>query len=97
MRGSPIEGRRTQENLNKIHYQEALVTPGISPRVASSRKQILQRRKSRIKAPFRPHFQQRLITRVENLGLTKLLSAFAIKDFLAISLGGSKPQISYLV
>lgn len=66
-------------------YQEALLTPGISPRLASSLKQILQSWNLRMKPALRPHFQQRRMTRDENFGLTKLRSAFAIKDFLAMS------------
>ncbi len=58
--------------------------PGISPLLASSRKQIRHKEKSLMKPPLRPHFQQRRITRVEYFGLTKLLFAFAIRDFLAM-------------
>jgi hypothetical protein len=67
-------------------YQEALDTPGNSPLLANSLKQIRHKEKSLIKAALRPHLKQRRITRVENFGFTKLLFAFAISDFLAIFL-----------
>ena len=66
-------------------YQLDLLMPGISPLLASSRKQILQSRKSLIKPALRPHFQQRRITLVEYFGFIRLRSALAIRDFLAIS------------
>src|SRR5687768_5649630 len=65
-------------------YQEALTIPGISPLLASSRKQIRHKRKSRMKPALRPHFQQRRIIREENFACFKLLSALAMRDFLAI-------------
>jgi hypothetical protein len=65
-------------------YQEAFTTPVISPRLASSRKQIRHSEKSLMKPAFRPHFQQRLMTLEEYFGFTKLLLALAIKDFFAI-------------
>ncbi len=40
--------------------------------------------KSLMKPALRPHFQQRRITRVEYFGFTKLLFAFAIRDFFAM-------------
>ena len=59
-----------REKINcKLHYQEDLTIPGISPFDASSRKQILQILNARIYPPFLPHRQQRLTTRVEYLGL----------------------------
>jgi hypothetical protein len=50
------------------HYQLAFLMPEISPRLASSRKQIRQSSKSRMKARFRPQRQQRRTRRVENFG-----------------------------
>lgn len=37
-----------------------------------------------MKPALRPHFQQRRITRLEYFGFTKLLFAFAIRDFFAM-------------
>jgi hypothetical protein len=39
-----------------------------------------------MKPPLRPHFQQRRMTLVEYFGLTRLLFAFAMRDFFAIGL-----------
>lgn len=71
-------------------YQDALLTPGISPRLANSLKQILHNWKRRIKPALRPHFQQRRIIREGYFALVKLRCAFAIRDFLAIN-------VNYLV
>ena len=51
------------------------------PSSASSRKQMRQRLKSRIKPRGRPHLKQRRTVRLENFGLR---FAFAIIDFLAM-------------
>ena len=75
---------KIDNNKLRTNYHDALLTPGISPLLANSLKQILQSRNFRMKPPLRPHFQQRRITRDENFGFIKLRSAFAIKDFLAI-------------
>jgi hypothetical protein len=45
-------------------YQLDFLTPGINPWLASSRKQIRHKPKSRIKARLRPQRQQRLTIRV---------------------------------
>jgi hypothetical protein len=62
-------------------YQLDFLTPGIIPSLAYSRKQILQRPKSRIKPRFLPHLKHRLTMRVENFGF---FFALAIVDVLAI-------------
>jgi len=56
--------------------------PGISPLLASSRKQIRHRSNFRKKPRVRPQRKQRLIVRVENLGF---LLAFTINDSLGIN------------
>jgi len=50
------------------YYQLDFLTPGISPRFASSRKQIRHRPKARMYPRFRPHRQQRCTIRDENFG-----------------------------
>ena len=55
--------------------------PGISPRLANSRKQILHILKSRIYPRLREHRKQRRTIRVENFGF---FAARAVTDFLAI-------------
>ena len=55
--------------------------PGISPSFASSRKQILQRPKSRMNPFFRPQRKQRLTILEENFGF---LFARATTDVFAM-------------
>jgi len=62
-------------------YHDDFRTPGISPFIASSRKQIRQRSYCRRYPCFRPHFQQRRTTRVENFGC---FSALAVTEVFAI-------------
>jgi hypothetical protein len=62
-------------------YQLLFFTPGISPLLASSRKQIRQTSNRRRYPLFLPHFQQRLTIRVENLGF---FFALASVDVFAI-------------
>ena len=62
-------------------YQLAFVMPGISPRRASSRKQIRQSWNFRKYPLGRPQRRQRVYARVENFGF---LFCLAISDFLAI-------------
>ncbi|OGG87959.1 hypothetical protein A3H15_02820 [Candidatus Kaiserbacteria bacterium RIFCSPLOWO2_12_FULL_50_28] len=63
------------------------------PSSASSRKQIRQRLKSRIKPRGRPHLKQRRTVRLENFGLR---FAFAIIDFLAIDIAPRKGRFEAL-
>ena len=51
-----------------MFYHEDFLTPGISPRLADSLKQIRQSPKSLIYPRRRPQRKHRLITRVENFG-----------------------------
>lgn len=67
--------------VKPFNYQEDFFTPGISPLLASSRKQIRQRSNWRKYPCLRPHFQHRLTMRVENFGV---LSALAAVDVFAI-------------
>src|SRR5277367_6390941 len=53
----------------RVGYQLALVTPGISPRRASSRKAMRLRPNLRMYARRRPERAQRLYLRVENFGV----------------------------
>lgn len=64
-----------------IIYQLLLRTPGISPLLASSRKQIRQMPNFLRYPRFRPHFQQRRTVRVENFGF---LAARALTDVFAM-------------
>jgi len=63
------------------NYQDAFLTPGILPSLASSRKQIRQSPKSLIYPLLRPHLKQRLTIRVLNFGF---LSALALTEVFAI-------------
>src|SRR3989338_8070167 len=65
-------------------YQLDFRIPGISPRLASSRKQMRQRSKSRKYPRLRPQRKQRRTIREENFGR---LRERAITDFLAIGSG----------
>lgn len=65
----------------QVYYQLAFLTPGISPRLANSRKQIRQMPNCLIYPLFLPHLKQRLTMRVENFGF---FLALAITDVLAI-------------
>lgn len=65
----------------KMFYQLDFLTPGISPRLASSLKHIRQMPKSLIYPCNRPHLKQRRTMRVENFGF---LLALAICDVFAI-------------
>jgi len=60
-------------------YQLALTTPGISPRSAIWRKQILHIPKSRIKALALPQRLQRLYLREENFGFFRHLLIIAFR------------------
>src|SRR3989344_675035 len=62
-------------------YQEDFLMPGMFPSSASSRKQMRQRLKSRMKPLGRPHLKQRRTVRLENFGFR---FDFTIIDFLAI-------------
>jgi hypothetical protein len=65
-----------------IHiYHDDFLMPGISPRDAISRKQILHKSKSRKYPCLRPHRKQRRTMRVENFGV---FFDRAITDFFAI-------------
>lgn len=68
-------------------YQLALVTPGISPRRANSRKHMRQIPNFRIYARLRPHLKQRLYARVLNFGLRCCftISAFRAKELILSS------------
>ena len=66
-----------------VNYQEDFRTPGSMPSLASSRKQMRQMPKSRIKALPRPHLKHLFFWRVENLGF---LAARALTDVFAIEL-----------
>ncbi len=70
------------KNINYAIYQLDLVIPGISPLLANSLKQIRHKSKSLIYPLLRPQRQQRLIIRVENLGV---FFAFAINACRAIT------------
>jgi hypothetical protein len=63
-----------------INHQLALVTPGISPREASSLKHILQSLNLLIKPLGLPHSIQRLYARTLNLGF---FFCFSINAFFA--------------
>ena len=54
--------------LFNFYYQEDFLIPGILPSLASSRKQIRQRSKSRIYPRRRPQLKQRRTMRVLNFG-----------------------------
>ena len=69
--------------MSLSNYQDDFFIPGIRPSFASSRKQILQRPKSPMKALPLPHLKQRLTARVLNFGFFLDL---AITDFFAILL-----------
>jgi len=64
------------------NYQLLFLTPGISPLLAISLKQILHNPNFLIKALFFPQLKHLLVTLVENLGF---FSDFAIDDFFAIN------------
>src|SRR3989344_8781414 len=61
-------------------YHDDLVTPGIFPSLANSRKQIRQRSKSRMCPRRRPHLKQRFTARTANFGFFWR----AIVDFFAM-------------
>jgi hypothetical protein len=63
------------------NYQDDFLMPGIKPSLASSRKQIRQVPKSRMKPFFRPQRKHRLTIRDENFGF---LSARAMTDVFAM-------------
>ena len=67
--------------MSLLNYQEDFFTPGISPRLANSRKQIRHKPNIRIYARLRPQRKQRRTMRVENLGF---LLARAITEIFAI-------------
>ena len=54
--------------MSPSNYHEDLRTPGIMPSLASSRKQIRHKLKSRIKPCRRPQRKHRFTFRVENFG-----------------------------
>jgi len=64
-----------------LFYQLDFVTPGISPLLANSLKQILQRPNALINPLLLPHLKQRLTIREENFGF---LFTLAICDVFAI-------------
>ena len=64
-----------------MNYQDDLVTPGISPRLANSLKHILQRPNFLINPCLRPHLKHLRCKRVENFGF---IFAFASCDVLAM-------------
>lgn len=64
-------------------YHDDFLIPGISPRLASSLKQIRQVSKALIYPRLRPQRKQRLILRVENFGF---FWDFAISALVAIYL-----------
>jgi len=64
------------------NYQLLFLTPGISPLLAISLKQILHNPNFLINALFFPHLKHLLVILVENLGS---FSDFAIDDFFAIN------------
>jgi hypothetical protein len=69
-------------------YQLDFLMPGISPRLASSRKHMRQILKSRIYARFLPQRKQRLTIRVLYFGFffaRAMTDAFAIFFFLRLS------------
>jgi len=61
-----------------LRYQLAFVTPGISPRSASSRKQILQIPNFRIYARDLPQRKHRLYLRTLNFGFLFCLTISAV-------------------
>src|SRR3989338_6292620 len=65
-------------------YHDDFLIPGISPRFASSRKQMRQRSKSRKYPRLRPQRKQRRTIREENFGRFR---ERAMTDFLAIGSG----------
>jgi hypothetical protein len=69
--------------LIRLNYQLDLVTPGISPRNALSRKQMRHIPNFLRKARGRPQMLQRLYPRTANFGS---LFCLATNDFLAIPL-----------
>ena len=64
-----------------FNYQDDFVTPGISPLLANSLKQILHNPKSLIKPLLLPHLKHLRINREENFGF---LFAFAICEAFAM-------------
>jgi DNA replicative helicase MCM subunit Mcm2 (Cdc46/Mcm family) len=70
--GEKIADRVSKHNVG--YYQLDLVTPGISPRFAISRKQMRQSPKMRMNPCVRPQRQQRRMTRLENFGLRRDLA-----------------------
>jgi len=70
----------TQHHAARLVYQLDLVTPGIRPRCASSRKQIRQMLNLRMYPWARPQSWQRLYARTANRGLS---FAFSIRHCLA--------------
>src|SRR5271170_1085005 len=76
-------------------YQEALVTPGISPRRASSRKAMRLRPNLRMYARRRPERAQRLYLRVENFGVRFCLTiqvVLAIRFYWAWAVGSLRSE-----
>ena len=64
------------------YYQDAFLIPGIIPSLASSRKHVLHRPKSRMNPCFRPHLKHRFTIRDENFGfllLRAMVDVFAIR------------------
>lgn len=76
-----------------LNYHEAFFTPGISPRVANSLKQIRHKPKSLIYPWRRPQRKHRLTIRVENFGF---FFALAITDVFAMvsAVSSVKYQVS---
>ena len=71
--------------LKMKNYQLDFFTPGISPRLANSRKQIRHRAKSRMKARFLPQRQHRRTIREENFGLRLDFASWAFVDIIILS------------
>src|SRR3989338_6605266 len=89
--GSVIFNENLESRILKLEFlilysrfhQLDFLTPGISPLLANSLKQILQSPNFLIKPCLLPHLKQRLCRREENFGF---IFAFASCDVLAIML-----------
>lgn len=60
--------RLSGASADEADYQLDFLIPGIFPSLANSRKQIRHKPNFPMNPRTRPHFQQRLTTRVENFG-----------------------------
>jgi hypothetical protein len=76
-----IFSKLTPQSSRLFYYHDAFFTPGISPLIAISRKQILHTPNVLKNPRFLPHLKQRETARLENLGfflLRAMTDAFAM-------------------